>query len=286
MIRRPALGLVAIAAADLRREPRHPSELRSQLLLGEVVRLLGRPTPDRWIRVATEGEGYQGWIKTWSIVPVDEAGARAWSRRARHRVAVPMTTILAEGRRPPVLTPAFLGARLVRIESRGARARVALPDGRIGVLPARALTPVIARPPDLEARLRSVRGTPYLWGGRTPAGFDCSGLTQIVLAEQGIALPRDARDQLRASRRLVAGEMPKKGDLVFFGRPGEDVSHVGIMLGPSTYVHCRGWVRPASIDPNNPLCDNELLPQLRAFGRPGRTTRKTLSKALRGGKSA
>ncbi len=286
MSRRPTFGVVSLAAADLRREPRHESELKSQLLLGEVVRLHGRPTADRWIRVSTQADGYRGWIKTWGIVPMDESGAREWTRRARHRVAVPMTAIAAEGRRAEVLLPAFLGSRLERLRTRSGRSRVRLPDGRTGVVPARVLAPARRPPLDLAARLRSVHGTPYLWGGRTPAGFDCSGLTQVVLAERGVALPRDARDQSRATRRLAPGAKPEIGDLVFFGRPGEPVSHVGIMVVASTYVHCRGWVRQASLDPKSSLCDKDLLPQFRGFGRPDGGTRKGRSGRSRAGKSA
>lgn len=286
MSRGPTFGLVSIAAADLRREPRHESELKSQLLLGEIVRLHGRPTADRWVRVSTGGDGYGGWIKTWGIVPVDEAGAKEWSRRAGHRVSAPVTTIVADGRPAEVLLPAFLGSRLERRGARGTRSLVRLPDGRTGVVPTRTLARAGEPSVDLVARLRSVRGTPYLWGGRTPAGFDCSGLTHVVLAEQGIVLPRDARDQRRATRRLARGEEPERGDLVFFGRSGEPVSHVGIMLDPSTYVHCRGWVRPASLDPKSRLCDRDLLPQLRGFGRPAGVPRKRLRRRSGGGESA
>ena len=118
------------------------------------------------------------------------------------------------------------------------------------------------------ARVRSLFGVPYLWGGRTPAAFDCSGFTQQVLFEQGVRLPRDAHHQFVACRALPRKEQPAPGDLVFFGASGERVGHVGLCLGGPWYAHCRGRVRLNSADPQNPLCDKELQPTIRAWKRP------------------
>lgn len=116
-------------------------------------------------------------------------------------------------------------------------------------------------------RIRTLLGVPYLWGGRTPMGMDCSAFAQLVLAEQGIALPRDARQQFRAGRRRRRDEAPALGDLVFFGNPGQVVSHVGIALGDGYFAHCRGYVRINSLDKDNPLYDKVLARQLRASRR-------------------
>jgi cell wall-associated NlpC family hydrolase len=143
---------------------------------------------------------------------------------------------------------------------------VELPDGRRGFLPSAALAP--PRRPTLEARVASLLGTPYLWGGRTPAGYDCSAFVQQVLLEQGVSLPRDARDQWRASRRLTGRAEPRPGDLAFFRRTGEPASHVGLALGGGYFAHCRGRVAVASVDATNPLCDKDLLPQFMGWFRP------------------
>lgn len=166
------------------------------------------------------------------------------------------------------MLPAFLGARLEAGKSRAGRIVIRLPDGRRGMVSRLALRLPRDRRAGLIPRLESLIGVPYLWGGRTCAGLDCSGFTQLVLAEQGIALPRDAREQFRSALPLRAGERTLTGDLVFFGRAGEPVSHVGIMLTESTYVHCRGSVRMASLDPDSPLSEKELIAQVRGVRRP------------------
>jgi cell wall-associated NlpC family hydrolase len=141
---------------------------------------------------------------------------------------------------------------------------VELPDGRRGFLPASALA--AARAPALEERVASLLGAPYLWGGRSPAGYDCSAFVQQVLLEQGVSLPRDAKDQCRLSRPIANGVRP--GDLAFFRRPGEPASHVGLALGGGYFAHCRGRVLVASVDNDNPLYDNELKPQFMGWYRP------------------
>jgi cell wall-associated NlpC family hydrolase len=94
-------------------------------------------------------------------------------------------------------------------------------------------------------------GTPYLWGGEEPGGFDCSGLVQFAYATAGVALPRVAQDQYAAGFRLPAGTPPAAGDLVFFGTGPTAVSHVGLFLGDGRMVdapHTGALVRIDVVD--------------------------------------
>lgn len=92
----------------------------------------------------------------------------------------------------------------------------------------------------LAARVKDIAvkylGTPYKWGGTTPAAFDCSGFTKYVLNSLGIRLPRTAREQYKAGTPVKAGEL-KAGDLVFFDMRKGYVSHVGLYLGDGTFIH-------------------------------------------------
>jgi len=281
-----ALGIVATSAADLRRHPRHDAELRNQLLLGEALRIVGSRAGGQWLRVEALEDGYSGWLRAWALVPVGEAALRRWRLRARHRLAARFATLVSVDLPRRTLMPLFLGSRLERVRAAGGRAVVRLPDGRLGSLPASALQPAGRPAISLRRRVESLVGVPYLWGGRTPAGFDCSGFTQVVLAEQGIEVPRDAREQARETRPLKSSETPRSGDLVFFGRPREPVSHVGIMLDQCTFVHCRGTVHAASLSPDNALCEKDLLAQLRGFSRPGSRPPTARISARRRAKSA
>jgi len=267
--RAKALAVVSLAALDVRRRPDHRAELTSQLLMGETVRILpGRPHRG-WREVENRTDGYRGWVREWGLVEAAAARVARWSRRARVRV----TRLFAEVREAPgrgaLVTPLFWNARVIPVATRGRFRRVELPDGRRGWLEAAALEPGRGER-DLAGRVRGLLGIPYLWGGRTPLGFDCSGFTQQVLAEQGIALARDAGEQFRAARALRAGETPRAGDLVFFGAHSRPVGHVGVGLGGGYFAHCRGRVRINSVDLGNPLHDKELEPQMRGWKRPNK----------------
>jgi hypothetical protein len=263
----PRAGIVSLAALDVRVRPDHRAELGSQLLLGETVRVLGSREGGRWLEVRGIADGYRGWARSWGIVATSPAGAARWGRRATGRVSALFLEAREPGRGGALVTPLFWGSRVIPIRSSGPRQAIRLPDGRIAVVP-RAGLERPGRSMRIERRVRSLLGTPYLWGGRTPLGFDCSGFTQLVLAEQGIEVPRDARDQFTRSRPVPAGARPVLGDLGFFGRPGEPVGHVGIALGKGLYAHARACTRISSIESSNPLYDRELAAQFRGWRRP------------------
>jgi hypothetical protein len=260
--------VVSIAALDVRRRPEHRSELGSQLLLGEVVRLSSSSRDGLWWQVENFADGYRGWARNWGLIAVSAARAARWARRASARVARPCVEAWDSPRGGSLVSPLFLNSRLIPAGTRAGGMRLELPDGRRAWVPAKAIVTGTRPGTDLVTRVRGLLGVPYIWGGRTAAGFDCSGFTQQVLAEQGIALPRDAWQQFRGSRALRSAEPARIGDLIFFGDAGKRPSHVGIALGGGYYAHSRGRVMVGSIDPSNPLCDKQLLDQLIAVRRP------------------
>ena len=263
---RASHGVVLLPLLDVRAEPSHTAELGSQLLMGETVRLEGRGKRAGWLKVRNEADGYRGWVREWGIVAVARARAVRWLRRARGLVSAPMAMVLASRGGSTAVSPVFFGGRVIAARAARGWAGVELPDGRRGWLPVSALAG--RRRTALADRVTSLLGTPYLWGGRSPAGYDCSGFVQQVLLEQGVRLPRDARHQCSASRRLTGRADPEPGDLAFFRRPGEPASHVGICLGGGYFAHCRGRVAIASIESGNPLHDKDLEPQFMGWYRP------------------
>jgi hypothetical protein len=266
-------GVVSLASLDVRRRPGHGSEMGSQLLLGEVVRIHQRVARGAWCLVENETDGYRGWVRAWGLVEVSARRAGAWRRAARARV----TRLWAEARLDPgagaLVTPLVWGGRVIPGRSRGRYRRIELPDGRQAWAGSGTLLVGRRRTPGLVHRVRDLLGVPYLWGGRTPGGIDCSGLTQMLLAEQGHRLPRDAAEQERSTRRLGPEEPHREGDLAFFGARGRPAGHVGLLLGGGYYVHCRGRVRINCIHPDNPLYDNTLGHQFRSVGRPSSSRR-------------
>jgi cell wall-associated NlpC family hydrolase len=264
---KPSHGLVTLAVLDVRRRPDHRSELTSQLLLGESVRLLAA-TPDRaWWRVENHADGYRGWVRAWGLLGLPAARASRWRRLARATVAA--RTVEATWRREAggAGLPLVWGSRVIPGGRVGSRRAFLLPDGRRAWVAAGALR-VAGRAPSIVRRVRGLLGIPYQWGGRSTFGFDCSGLTQQILFEQGVAIPRDARQQFRASRALARGEKPAVGDLAFFrGRSGRP-EHVGLCLGGGYYAQSRGWVRISSLDQSNPLYDSGLDGTLMGIRRP------------------
>ncbi len=216
--------------APVFREPNLRSEVVTQFVLGETARVLA--AEGEWRRVRLEGDRYEGWVHRGYALETDHEIARGWRDSA---------TGWSEG--AVVRTE---GGDIVRLPVRArvglAAPRIDLPDGRVGTVIAGSVLPYercIARAsavsPDLWA-WRTFVGTPYLWGGVTPWGVDCSGLVQTTFLARGIHLPRDAAQQAQEGVPVEPGT-EQQGDLLFFSERGDRITHVAF-AGPSgTLVH-------------------------------------------------
>jgi cell wall-associated NlpC family hydrolase len=258
-------GVVCVSVASARENPGHKAELGTQALLGEVVTVLGRSGPV-WCHVQCP-DGYRAWLEAGSFSPAGLAEVQAWTNSPRVIVTDFEATIFSrpDAAAEPVCD-AVLANTLRQVGASGDWLQVALPDGRTGYISRTSvqdlaqwklsLDPTAA---NIEATARRFLGRPYLWGGRSPRGLDCSGFTQLVFALNGVALDRNSSQQALQGTPVPLDDQfqaLRKGDLLFFGfdrprragRP-QRVTHVGIYLGNQRFIHSLGRVEIKSLDP-------------------------------------
>jgi len=222
----------------LRRHPDAATAIDSELLFGETVRVFEEG--GGWARVENGADGYTGYVAADALGP---AGATP-----SHRVGVLRTFVYPapDLKIPPRMTLSFLSLLNVG-KQKGKFSTITAPDGgRLGWVFTAHLVPVEDVAPDFVTTALMFMGVPYLWGGRSSLGLDCSALVQLALMRAGIPCPRDSHQQATALGTPVPGpqEAPlRRGDLIFF--PG----HVAIALDETRVVHANAGAMLTAIEP-------------------------------------
>ncbi len=265
-------GIVTVSVGNMRSKPGHPEELGTQVLMGMIVRILKEQRG--WCYVQSPDK-YLGWLEEGSMKVTDEPGLQEWLKAPK----VITTAYFGIVRQRPTakslpVTDVVTGVLLRRGKRAGGWQAVSLPNGQEGFIEPSIVENYESwkrsrklNAENVEASAKLFVGVPYLWGGTSAKGFDCSGYTKTVFRMNGLELNRDANQQALMGEEVPVGSHfsgLKKGDLLFFGRKADEkrperIWHVGIYLGEKEFIHCAGRVRINSFDETAPHYDPDRL---------------------------
>ncbi len=223
----------AVATAPLRAEPNHRAEMVSQLLFGEHVLQINQQ--NNWLKVTCNFDGYEGWVEINSLMPIPEniprgfkkmvasSDAQLLSLEAMEMISIiPGCEIYCNKKEEVFFNNniyTLMGETVPFVFDKNIFDKNVLIDFAYTFL-----------------------NTPYLWGGKSFHGADCSGFTQTVFKLVGIRLPRDAWQQAEVGKNISFTEV-EEGDLAFFKNEKGKIAHVGICLDEHEIIHCSTKVR-------------------------------------------
>jgi hypothetical protein len=255
-------GVATLSVASGREEPDHKAELGTQILMGRVVRIWKGTR--HWFYVQSP-DGYLSWVENGSFVPCTKKQADAWTNAPLLIVTAFEDRVLDKPRSDSEsVSDVVMGDVVKRTGERKEWFSVELPDGRAGFLPKKAaqdykawIQTRHATADNIERTARLFLGRPYLWGGNSPKGLDCSGFCKLTFLMNGIELNRNASEQVRQGKEVPLDSSfskLKKGDLLFFGWARDDdgpewITHVAIYLGNKLFIQSAEMVKISSLDP-------------------------------------
>ncbi len=254
-------ALVNISVANIRSNPSHSAELATQATLGTPLKVLKQEGD--WYLVQTPDK-YLSWVDHGGIARISEEELNAWKASEKVIFLKPFgQTYKKPDAGSEVVSDAVAGNIF---ELRGVKNgffEVEFPDGRIAYIEEDQaqqyrewLSSQDQSKEGLVQTAKELMGLPYLWGGTSSKGVDCSGYTKTVFFLNGMVIPRDASQQVHTGKvvdSLKNFQNLQKGDLLFFGTPGtattkERVVHVGMWIGDGQFIHSSGKVHVSSMD--------------------------------------
>lgn len=231
-------GIGFLSTAPMRSEPSDRSEMVNQLLFGETFDILERQA--KWSLIKLHHDNYEGWVDNLQIQNISDSYLNQIKENGKH-IAAEMVHLL-EGTHPSDFPMIVQGSLLPLYDDQ----KVIL-DTKEYKYSGNTRTGSGQRS-DLIDVAFSYLNAPYLWGGRSPFGIDCSGFTQMVYRLIGVSIPRDASQQAKKGETLSFLEECQPGDLAFFDNAEGAITHVGIVLEDYNIIHASGRVRVDGLD--------------------------------------
>jgi len=227
-------AVCVVPAAPVRKKPSHKVEMVNQLLFGETMEVLR--SKHNWLNIQSSSDYYEGWIRSNLVKPIE---ARSLDG------AIVTSDLISTIRIENAEMHIPVGSTLARFGNGTGE----IADLRFQFRGSTYCRQQIKPDEQLVVRLTTQwLNAPYLWGGRTPLGVDCSGFVQVIFKLMGIDLLRDARLQAGQGIKVKSLKQSRCGDLAFFRNNKKKITHVGVLLSPSQIIHASGRVRVDNID--------------------------------------
>lgn len=256
----PKLGkkkyaIVNLSVCNIRSKPDHPAELSTQAIMGTPVKVYKEQ--NGWYLIQTP-EDYLGWVDDDGISLKTSEEMLKWLDAKKVIYKKYFGFAYSDKNLSEPISDLVAGNVLEKLNQTKKIVEVKLPDGRKGFVKAEDVSDfdewqkkLTYTPEDIINYAKNMMGFPYLWGGTSIKGVDCSGYMKVIHFINGIILPRDANQQALVGEEIQLDEeftQVKPGDLIFFGRKGnetrpERITHVGIYIGDKKFLHSSGRVR-------------------------------------------
>ena len=217
-----------VAISPVRSEMKDSAEQVTQLLFGELIFVTKKNK--NWLQITTFLDNYEGWIDEKQISYLSEEAFNTWNKE---QVVITKTTKLNS---PIGKLSLPVGAYVSKLSPSQFAIGEAVFTGKYQ-----------SKKKTLIPFAKTFLNTPYLWGGKSNYGIDCSGFTQLVFRSQGIELPRDASQQVHIGTEISRSNA-KAGDVAFFTNDSGRIIHVGILLSSSKIIHASGRVKIEKLD--------------------------------------